>query len=314
MSGETFGSGISRNESIKRAGEHRDYFSKLTEPSPIEDHGHILIKRDDLFRPFENKTLNGGKLRQIITVLRDCRSLGVITAASIRSPQVPLVAGAAHYLGLSCVAVVGGSAMTKELRIANELGADIRRATSGRHRALYAEVSRVNADLGYHVISYGIAPAAYGREFFMTQSQQAENLPDALDALVVTCGSGVSAAAILVGLWRFSKSVSKLILVGTAPSRLNRVSQFVQSFSPEAKTFLDSIELTYIDLFSDPHFRYEQELPFTLCGVRLHPRYEAKAFRHVLEKTNFACGRVMFWIVGADLIENQEGTAHDDFW
>lgn len=282
-----------------------DYFSKLVEPSPIEHHGHIFLKRDDLFRPFENRTLNGGKLRQIMTILRDSRTTGVITAASIHSLQVPLVAGAAHYLGLPCIAVVGGRMMTKELKMANALGADIRRAASGRHRALYAEVSRVNANLGYHVIPYGIAPAASGRDFFMTQSQQAENLPDTFDTLVVTCGSGVSAAAIIVGLWRFSKSVRKLILVGTAPSRLEKISQWVQTVSSNAKAFFDSTELVYVDLYSEPNFRYEKEIPFTLCGIELHPRYEAKAFRHVLEKTNLASGRVVFWIVGADLIEDQ---------
>lgn len=305
MSGELFDS-VRCNESIKVRDGNKNYFSTLTEPSPIEHHGHILIKRDDLFRPFDHRALNGGKLRQIMTTLRDSRPIGVITAASIHSPQVPLVAGAARYLGLPCVAIVGGSTMTKELRIASELGADIRRAASGRHRALYAEVSRVNAGLGYHVIPYGIVPTSFGREFFMTQSQQAENLPDALDVLVVTCGSGVSAAAIIVGLWRFSKSVRKLILVGTAPSRLKRVSQYVESVSPDAKAFLDSIDLTYIDMFSEPQFRYEQETPFTLCSIELHPRYEAKAFRYVLEKTSFASGRAMFWIVGADLIEDEE--------
>ena len=306
MNGKTFGAGISGDGSIMGTGGHKDYSSKLLELTPLEQCGQILFKRDDLFRPFEMKTLNGGKLRQVMTVLRDCRSPGVITAASIHSPQIPLVAGAAYYLGLPCVAVVGGRTMTKELRIANELGADIRRVVSGRHRALYAEVSRINVGLGYHVIPYGIAPATRLREFFITQSKQVENLPDELDALVVTCGSGVSAAAILVGLWRFSKSVSTLILVATGPSRLKRMSQFLQSVSPDAKKFLDSTEVRCVDLFREPRFRYEQRVSFEFCGVELHPRYEAKAFRHIVEKTNYICGRTLFWVIGGDLCENHQ--------
>jgi 1-aminocyclopropane-1-carboxylate deaminase/D-cysteine desulfhydrase-like pyridoxal-dependent ACC family enzyme len=287
---------------ISAADKSFNYFADPEQLTPIEKRSGLFFKRDDLFRPFETKVLNGGKLRQVITALTGCRKPGVITAASIHSPQIPLVAGAAHHLGLRCVAVVGGTSMTTELNMAVELGTEIKRAASGRHRALFAEVTRLNSSLGYHVIPYGIAsptdPAC-----FITQAKQVANLPEDLDTLVVTCGSGMSTIGILSGLWQFSKRVRELVLVAMAPSRSQTISNSLQSADPRARSFLQSLKLTYIDLFGLPGFRYERRVPYTLCGIDLHPLYEAKAFRHVLQKRDCSSRRTVFWIVGADLRE-----------
>jgi 1-aminocyclopropane-1-carboxylate deaminase/D-cysteine desulfhydrase-like pyridoxal-dependent ACC family enzyme len=284
-----------------------DDIAILNALTPVEERGGLLFKRDDLFRPFETKVLNGGKLRQVITVLRACRRRGVITAASIHSPQIPLVAGAAHHLGLRCVAVVGGTSVTTELDMARRLGAEIKRSASGRHRALFAEVARVNSTLDYYVVPYGVVSPSDPAACFMTQAQQAANLPDELDTLVVTCGSGMSTLGILTGLWRFSKRVNEVVLVTTAPSRSETISNFVRAAEPAARSFLGSVKLTYIDLFGLPGFRYERRVPYTLCGIHLHPRYEAKAFRHVLQRRDCSSKRTLFWIIGADLREPDTG-------
>jgi 1-aminocyclopropane-1-carboxylate deaminase/D-cysteine desulfhydrase-like pyridoxal-dependent ACC family enzyme len=275
--------------------------------TPVEERCGLLFKRDDLYRPFESSFVNGGKLRQVMRLLKDCRRPGVITAASIHSPQIPLVACAAHHLGLHCVAVVGGARETPELEIARQFGAKIKRVTSGRHRALFAEVTRLNSALDYQVISYGVVSPAASSSYFMTQGQQAANLPDKLDSLVVTCGSGVSTLSILGGLWQFSKHVDELIVVSTAPSRKEKILSFLQTVQPSAKSFLASVRMTYVDLFGSPGFRYEQRAPYTLCGIPLHPRYEGKAFRHVMRQRNCLSKRTLFWIIGADLIAPRTG-------
>jgi 1-aminocyclopropane-1-carboxylate deaminase/D-cysteine desulfhydrase-like pyridoxal-dependent ACC family enzyme len=275
--------------------------------TPVEERCGLLFKRDDLYRPFEPSFLNGGKLRQVMRLLQDCRRPGVITAASIHSPQIPLVAGAAHHLGLHCVAVVGGTRDTPELEIAKQFGATIKRAASGRHRALFAEVTRLNSALDYQVISYGVVSPAVPLSYFMTQGQQAANLPDELDALVVTCGSGVSTLSILGGLWQFSKHVDELIVVATAPSRREKILNFLQTAQPSLKTFLASVKVTHVDLFGSPGFRYEQRTPYKLCGIALHPLYEGKAFRHVMRQRNCLSKRTLFWIIGADFSAPRTG-------
>lgn len=298
---------INSSNSVAPTTKRAAYLSVLNNLTPVERHGDFLFKRDDLFRPFGPAPLNGGKLRQIMTILLRSHSLGVITGASIHSPQIPLVAGAAHHIGLRCVAVAGGKALTRELELAKQLGADIRRAASGRNRALFAEVSRINRRLSYHVIPYGIAPASCPHEFFATQSRQVENLPEELDTLVVTCGSGISTVGILLGIWRFSKVVRKLILVMTAPPRLEKILILLQSISPEARDYLKSVQLVCVDMFNAPGFKYEQPIRFNFCGVDLHPRYEAKAFRYVMERTNYSRPRTLFWVIGADLNDSGEG-------
>jgi 1-aminocyclopropane-1-carboxylate deaminase/D-cysteine desulfhydrase-like pyridoxal-dependent ACC family enzyme len=289
-----------------------EYFVALTHVTPVQQHNGIFFKRDDLFRPFKSPELNGGKLRQILTVLRDCRARGVITAASIHSPQIPLVAGAAYYLGLRSVIVSGGKRCTPGLHLALDFGANIKRVSSGRHRALFAKVSDLNRALRYFVIPYGIVPPPSAlRQFFMIQSEQVANLPERLDALVVTCGSGVSSVGILLGIWRFSKRVRELILVATAPRRLERITGLLESYSPEAASVLKSTKVTYIDLFNTAGFRYERKIPFSIGGIDLHPRYEAKAFRHVLETTDCAERRTLFWIIGADLERSDQPEERD---
>jgi len=292
---------------VPRAARRPDYLSVLNTLTPVEERCGLLFKRDDLFQPFESGFLNGGKLRQVMTVLRECRRPGVITAASIHSPQIPLVAGVAHHLGLRCVAVVGGTRVTAELNVAKRLGAVIRRVASGRHRALFAEVARLNSSLGYQVMPYGVVSPSGTPACFIMQAQQTANLPDKLDTLVVTCGSGMSTLGILSGLWRFSKRVSEVVIVTTAPSRRETIRKFLREAEPAAKSFFKSIKLTYMDLFSSPGFRYERRVPYMLCGIHLHPLYEAKAFRHVLQRRDCFSRRTLFWIIGADLREPKAG-------
>lgn len=127
--------------------------------TPVERRDGLWFKRDDLFLPFQDhQALNGGKLRQVIDILQRSNCGGVITAATIHSPQIPLVAGAAQNLRLPCVVVTGGSALTPELQLAQNLGARLVRAASGRHTALFAEVRRLNASLRYQVIPFGSYP------------------------------------------------------------------------------------------------------------------------------------------------------------
>jgi 1-aminocyclopropane-1-carboxylate deaminase/D-cysteine desulfhydrase-like pyridoxal-dependent ACC family enzyme len=225
---------ISDGATPERDGSYIVDLNKLT---PVEERDGLFFKRDDLFRPLEISALNGGKLRQIMTLLGECRAPGVITGASIHSPQIALVAGAARYMGLPSIAVAGGNRVTAELKLAMELGAKITRATSGRHRALFAEVSRLNAELKYCEIRYGMTPPNQATDFFLTQARQVANLPDRLDRVVVTCGSGISTVGIVTGLWKYSKSVGELILVATAPSRLQRISRLLGTSGRKLQIF-----------------------------------------------------------------------------
>jgi hypothetical protein len=74
--------------------------------TPIEKHEGVYFKRDDLFRPFSDIGISGGKIRQCLSLvennLRDIRKYHdatIATAASVHSPQSVIVARVAALCG-----------------------------------------------------------------------------------------------------------------------------------------------------------------------------------------------------------------------
>ncbi len=60
---------------------------KAAELTPIEEYDGVLYKRDDLFRPFPDEELNGGKVRQAINLIYQNLDLIRIGIPSIRLQQ-----------------------------------------------------------------------------------------------------------------------------------------------------------------------------------------------------------------------------------
>ncbi|MBK8884602.1 MAG: hypothetical protein IPN67_20295 [Bacteroidales bacterium] len=46
-----------------------DLIIKASELTPIQEYNGVLYKRDDLFCPFQDEMLNGGKVRQAINLI-----------------------------------------------------------------------------------------------------------------------------------------------------------------------------------------------------------------------------------------------------
>ena len=65
------------------------------EMSPVEKHGDIWFKREDLFQPFKDFGIVGGKVRQCLAlvennkekIINECNST-IATAAQVGSPQI----------------------------------------------------------------------------------------------------------------------------------------------------------------------------------------------------------------------------------
>ena len=86
-----------------------ELIKKAAELTPIEEYNGILFKRDDLFMPFPNENINGGKVRQAINLIH--YNLGLIrkeynskvaTSCGIHSPQGMIVSRVAKAYGLGC--------------------------------------------------------------------------------------------------------------------------------------------------------------------------------------------------------------------
>src|SRR5258708_39016120 len=63
--------------------------------TPVEHHGPVLVKRDDLF---EIAGVRGGKVRTCWALSQGAK--GLVTAGSPSSPQTDIVAHIAPYLGI----------------------------------------------------------------------------------------------------------------------------------------------------------------------------------------------------------------------
>src|SRR3990167_6033243 len=85
-----------------------DYLDTLT---PVEEHEGVYFKRDDYFAPLGYGGINGSKLRQCIYLINQARNLGaagILSAASVRSPQLSMSTAVAKPYGLPAVQIIGG--------------------------------------------------------------------------------------------------------------------------------------------------------------------------------------------------------------
>ena len=122
-------------------------------------------------------------------------------------------------------------------------------------------------------------------------SRQVENIPDELDNLIIVCGSGITSIGVMLGLARYNKSVKRVWLVATAPSREKKINAALQA-GGAARAY------NTVDLFHEKGFKYEQGLLAQIDGIQLHPNYEAKAYAWLRENIPPE-EKTLLWIVGS---------------
>lgn len=244
--------------------------------TPVQEVDGLHIKRDDLYAPFGPGEVNGGKLRQCVmlvnSVKKDYKSL--LTYCSIHSPQAPITAAVARANGMPCRIVYGGT--TRESvaalpmpRLAMKYGASIvLAARSGRHSILHARAKELAAQENSFIVQYGINIIGYGDTLLTAVAAQTENLPDDIENLVMTCGSGITATGVMIGLHRYGKRVKRIkngffdcseaaaqfetstamvaTIADTSQKSLSSISKEVRTYSNETgEAASDMAEATY---------------------------------------------------------------------
>ena len=139
---------------------------------------------------------------------------------------------------------------------------------------------------------YGINIIGYGDTLLTAVAAQTENLPDDIENLVMTCGSGITATGVMIGLHRYGKRVKRMHLVATAPDRRGFIHETLKKYGADR-------EFEYHDLFHSPGFVYEKSAAATWGGIRLHPHYEAKTMQW-FRSSGIAPESTLFWITGAE--------------
>ena len=241
--------------------------------TPIETHGGIRVKRDDLF---EIAGVRGGKARTCWALAQGAK--GLVTAGSRSSPQVNIVAHVAAALGIPCRVHTPCGKLTPELIEAQEMGAEIIQHPAGYNNVI---IARSRHDVANRI---GWKEIPFGMECFEAVRQtatQVKNLPRK-GRIVISVGSGMSLSGLLHGLFKLNRTNPVLgVIVGSDPSLYaGRVSKFSPPFWRDRCTF------AYSDL------DYHANAPDTMLGdLALDPIYEAKCLPY-FEKGD------IFWCIG----------------
>ena len=296
---------MNRNDIIKDLG--------LETITPVDFIDGLYIKREDLFKPFSNSTVNGTKLRQCAYLLiknLDKLENGVLSCCSVHSPQGIIVTELCKYLGINSTIFYGGTTQERLHilpipKMILETGGNIEIVTKmGRLSVLNSIARKRQAETNEFIVEHGIDLMNNIDCFLGSVANQVQNLPDDLDNLIITCGSAISTTGILYGLRLFNKSVKNIILVGVAPNREKRIADNLKELSATLNINLDGFNIKYIDLFNTQKgFRYEKREKASFGDITFHPNYEAKTFNWFKDKIDYKNKKTCFWVVGADVIE-----------
>ena len=130
--------------------------------TPIEEYNGIFYKRDDLYAPYGEDFVTGGKIRQCRDLIKtnldhikeECGST-ISTASSIHSPQAVIVSKVAEEFGLKSIIGFGNTTVEKALKkkpmkMCADLGSEmvVLSESQGFNNVLYASC-RDNGGLKY---------------------------------------------------------------------------------------------------------------------------------------------------------------------
>lgn len=286
-----------------------DLLDSAAELTPIQEIDDILFKRDDLFCPFGEGNLNGGKLRQGISLLSQAKIEGfarAITGCSLLSAQAPIVAAVSQQLGMECLVLYGGTSKKTLFekhhmpRLVKHFGAEIEMVSSGRSNVLLHRAKQIQREKDF-IVEYGVNSnnPNYFVSFYATTAAQVQNLPDELKHLVIDCGSGITAAGVLYGLAKYNKKVENVWVVGTAPTRKKKIKDRLAFLSVLSGIDCWNVPFNYVDLYNQG-VKYEDKVKIILeNGTKLHQNYEGKVYRWL--KEHKLRGSICFWIIGGPI-------------
>jgi len=287
--------------------------------TPVEQHGGIWFKRDDLFAPMGVGGINGSKCRQLIWVFNEKSYPGVASGAVGGSPQHCMVAACANHYGMKCVQFTGGKPSTKpskfeSIEAAKHLGAEIRYINPGYAGNLNSQSRKLALERGWlHIetnitVEHKINAPERIEAFHQIGSEQVRNIPDHIENLLVPAGSCNSLTSILYGLGRFKPKSLKNVILFRIMANIPKHQKWVnERLDIIRKVTGDPLPLPYnfveVDLIDSGYTSYDQLKPYSYGGLVFHPRYEGKTFcymeDHLGQFRQYLNDRSLYWIVGS---------------
>lgn len=224
--------------------------------TPVEQHGEVWLKRDDLFRV---AGVSGGKARTCWRLAQGAS--GLVTAGSRSSPQANIVAQVGRELGVPVRVHMPAGEATPEQAAAIEAGAAVVPHRPGHNSVIVARAREDAAARGWTEIPFGMECEAA----VQATSEQVANLPAEAVRVVVPVGSGMTLAGITQGMAERDQWLPILgVVVGADPER--RLARWA------ADGWRDHV--TLVPSGSDYH---QPADVLEYDGVALDAHYEAKA-------------------------------------
>jgi 1-aminocyclopropane-1-carboxylate deaminase/D-cysteine desulfhydrase-like pyridoxal-dependent ACC family enzyme len=279
----------------------------LSAVTPVQFDQGLYWKRDDHFQPFGPHHVNGGKVRQAILVFRsrleelrnpECFKNGVVTAASVYSPQSANIAKVAQHYGVKCISTVGGT--TEEglrkhsmMRLTRHYGSEIRIvAGHGMTAVIHARMHDIAKSLDYLPIEMGELMEENPTAIFESTARQVENLPDNLDNLIVPTGVAIQLTGILRGIRQYEKKVKRIVCVCVGPTREKQLKHYLSDIYKEEVARYHTVEM------------YAHKAPYSkgydvqVCGEFIDDLYEGKAYDWMTKNIDYRNEKTCFWVVG----------------
>ena len=278
-----------------------ELIKKALELTPIQEYDGVLYKRDDLFIPFPNEMLNGGKVRQAINLIYQNLDLirsdyhnKVATTCQKDSPQGMIISRVAKAYNLGCF--VGYGNISPKTLVENNFIQHIRQndgivesiIDQGFDNAITSRLKKLQeAGTGnnFFIIKFGI-DVEKNPIVIDCIADQVKNIPNDLDNLIIPTGSGITAGGVLRGIKKYKKKIKKIYVVHISGQDRNKKINEIESDVP------------YIYI-KGTGYKYPQKVKqYDTEGFSLDWIYEAKAYDWMLHNLDIRQEKTLFWIVG----------------
>ena len=294
----------------------------LYDLTPVEQHGELLFKREDKFAPLGYGSINGSKLRQLIWLVWQYKmaggNAGLLSGASVKSPQLSMGPAVASHFGLPSTHVIGAttptaSILNPDVKMATMLGATFEYSKVAYNGALQSMVQKLlntKRYYDYFHLEYGVSlnhktnrPKRI-EAFHRIGAEQVRNIPEC-DTLIIPSGSCNSLTSILYGLHIYRPKIKKLALIEIGPNRKDWVKERLLSIKVASKEPVDSVlqdyEIERHDLHGSKYVTYQETMDYSYHGIDFHSRYEGKVMTYLADRApGYLNKNNVMWIIGGE--------------
>lgn len=264
--------------------------------TPIEEYNNIYYKRDDLYTPFFPEPLNGGKVRQCITLIetnlekiKTEHGGTVATITSINSPQGIIVSRVCKEFGLKCIIGVGGQGINKNNicdEIRNNGGEIVTLSRMAYDNVLYVKLLELEKtrNINFFKIKLGIN-VSDSDELRDCISNQVVNIPEDTENIIIPTGSGIVAGSVLYGLKQLDRNHKVYVVQIAGYDRTKTINNICSDYPYEYIAYKKYSYARKLKIFITPTFQLDSV-------------YESKGYDWMKINIDTDKEKTLFWCVG----------------